>query len=422
MSLPSAAQAAPGREPSSSDATPIGRSERVDSLDIIRALAFFAVLTIHASIFASVGGSETPARTPLEAGLERLSDIFIRGKGISTFSMLFGVGFLIQFERAAARGHSLVPFALRRLGVLFVLGALHYQFVWTGDVLLLYAVLGFAILPFLSVRPATFLVLAGTVFLLLSCVPNFAQAFGLDPRWSVETWHHPAIRALGNKPLEGLFGTEVPVRLGRTIARMLHEAGAILPLFYLGAALWRKGLFSHPSDHRALLRRVTWICLPLGLALSILVNLPNAWVSHEVTMRGYGTLWSLIEDGGTFALALGYITGLLQLLLRPAWTGRLVAWLAPLGRMALTNYLTHTVLLILFFRLCRLAGLPMTISTSLLVALAAFALQLAWSRAWLGWFRFGPLEWGWRCITYLRLEPFRLAEGRGTRRVRTPVA
>jgi len=379
----------------------------VDSLDLIRALAFFAVLTIHASIFAVAGGGAATSRTGLEGGLERLSDILIRGKGISTFSMLFGVGFLIQFERAAARGHSLLPFALRRLGALFALGALHYQFVWTGDVLLLYAVLGFALLPFLSARPSTFLVLAAGVFLLLSCVPNLAQAFGLDPRWSVETWHHPAIRALGNKPLEGLFGTEVPARLGRTIARMVHEAGGILPLFYLGAALWRKGLFAHPADHRALLRRITWVCLPTGLALSILANLPDAWVPHEVTMLGFGTAWSLIEDAGTFALALGYITGMLLLLQQPAWTRRLVPWLAPLGRMALTNYLAHTLLLILFFKLCRVAGLPMNISTSLLVAVATFGLQMAWSRAWLSRFRFGPLEWGWRCITYLRMEPLR---------------
>lgn len=407
MSLPSAAQAAPVGVPSPSDGAPIGRSERVDSLDLIRALAFFAVLTIHASIFAVAGGGAASFRTGLDGGLERLSDILIRGKGISTFSMLFGVGFLIQFERAAARGHSLLPFALRRLGALFALGALHYQFVWTGDVLLLYAVLGFALLPFLSARPGTFLVLAAGVFLVLSCVPNLAQAFGLDPRWSVETWHHPAIRALGNKPLEGLFGTEVPARLGRTIARMVHEAGGILPLFYLGAALWRKGLFARPADHLVLLRRITRVCLPTGLGLSILVNLPDAWMPHEVTMWGFGTAWSLIEDAGTFALALGYITGMLLLLLRPAWTGRLVPWLAPLGRMALTNYLAHTLLLILFFKLCRVAGLPMTISTSLLVAVTTFALQMAWSRAWLSRFRFGPLEWGWRCITYQRVEPLR---------------
>lgn len=389
-------------------AVPVEDRERLASLDIIRALAYFAVLLIHASIFARAG----QAHGALDSGgrvdglVALLTDVFIRGKGISCFSMLFGVGFFIQFERAAAKGHAVLPFALRRLGALFILGALHYRFVWTGDVLLLYATLGFALIPFLGTRPRTILAAALGVFLLLSLVPNLAHALGLDPRWSIEAWHRPEIQALGNRPLQGLFGMEVPARIGRTIARMLQEAGSILPLFLLGAALWRSGMIAEPGAHAARLRRLFNVSFPLGLALSFLVHDPLGWVPAAWRHLGYGTAWGLVAELGTFTLALGYVAGLLRLLAHPGWLGRF-SLLAPLGRMALTNYLTHTLLLAAFLKLWAELGFTVGSTVSLGTALLIYGVQLAWSRAWMARFRFGPLEWVWRCITYKCLEPLR---------------
>ncbi|HJV89241.1 MAG TPA: DUF418 domain-containing protein [Holophagaceae bacterium] len=382
--------------------------ERLVSLDIIRALAYFAVLVIHASMFATAAQPGGAPLTGLDRVVAELTDIFIRGKGISTFSMLFGIGFFILFERASRKGGPVLPIALRRLGALFILGALHYRFVWTGDVLLLYATLGFLLIPFLRARPRTMLIVALGVFLLLSFVPNLAHEFGLDPRWSMEAWHHPEAMALGNKPLQGLFQTQVPVRLGRTIARMMHEAGSILPLFLLGAALWRSGWIADPKAHAPQLRRTFRIALGLGLALSFLVHDPFGWVPAAWRSVDYGTGWSLLEDTAIFSLALGYVTGLLRLLAEPGGH-RWVVGLAPLGRMALTNYLTHTLLLALILKLLGMAGLALGPALSLLVAGVIYAVQLGWSRAWLGRFRFGPLEWGWRCLTYLRVEPLRRA-------------
>ncbi|HJV21501.1 MAG TPA: DUF418 domain-containing protein [Holophagaceae bacterium] len=383
--------------------------ERLVSLDILRALAYFAVLVIHAAMFATAA---RPGGAAAQGGLDRvvaeLTDIFIRGKGISTFSMLFGIGFFILFERAARRGRSVGPLALRRLAALAVMGGLHYRFVWIGDVLLVYACLGLLLLPFLFTRPRTMLLAALGVFLLLSFVPNLAHEFGIDPRWSIEAWHHPEAVALGDKPLQGLFQTQVPVRLGRTIARMMHEAGSILPLFLLGAALWRSGWIADPTGNAPRLRRLFRTCLSLGLALSFLVHDPFGWVPAPWRSVDYGTGWSLLEDTAIFALALGYVSGLLLLLAEPRRLSRF-ALLAPMGRMALTNYLTHTLLLLAFMKALGALGLGLGATLSFLVALAIYAVQLAWSRAWLARFRFGPLEWIWRCVTYLRVEPLRRA-------------
>lgn len=384
--------------------------DRLISLDIIRALAYFAVLVIHASIFALVqrqaGADGLFSQGGLDAVVAELTDVFIRGKGISCFSMLFGVGFLILFERAAARGNPMLPIAFRRLGVLMLMGALHYFFVWSGDVLILYGTLGFALLPLVSARPRTLLAVAAGVFLCLSFVPNIAHALKLDPRWAMDSWHHPEIQSLGNKPMVGLFEIAVPVRIGRTIARMLHEAGSILPLFLLGAALWRSGAMADPKAHAARLRQLFAVTFPLGLALSLLVHDPFGWVPAAWKHVDYGTEWSLIEDLGIFSLALGYVTGLLQLLAQPAGLRRL-AFLAPLGRMALTNYLTHTLLLVVLLKVLAKTGCPIGAAVSFLAAVAIYAVQLAWSQAWLARFRFGPLEWGWRCLTYWRWEPLR---------------
>jgi len=395
-------------QPELATLAPVKDSDRIISLDIIRALALFGVLLIHFSIF-----SGEHARDPFNGGLgwvDRLVDdstqIFVRGKSISCFSMLFGIGLFIQFERAAAKNITILSYAMRRLGALFVLGMLHYILVWNGDVLGTYALLGFFLLPFTKTKPWTFVVSAVGVFCFVAFLPFIIQWLHLDPRWSIYAWKGPSIKAMNALASHGSALASFKGSVLHLTSRLLDEAGTILPLFIVGALLWRSGLPRDPVRHGLLLKRIFHGSFWLGLMICILTSDALALMPEALKRTGYGTLWTGLQNFGTAVLALGYFSGLLRLLALPSWSRRL-SIIAPLGRMALTNYIAHSVILILVFNAWFHLEGKLRPGLSLLMVILLYSLQVAWSHWWLHYFRFGPLEWVWRCMTYWKLQPMR---------------
>lgn len=263
------------------------------------------------------------------------------------FSLLFGIGFGIFLDRAATRTDRPRRLLVRRLVVLAVLGGLHLL-LQPGEVLLLYAICGLVFLLPASYLPPRAVLVVGVVMLVV------AVAVLVDSAW-----------------VPGLFV------IGLAMAR--YDVPRTLP--------GRTGLLAG---------------LTAGLAAAALA------AYHFSDVGG--------DDPGKLAVVLpllmsaGYATGLLLLLRTPL--GRpLSALLAPLGRMALTNYLTATVL---FVTLGHLLGLPDSTRWGSAVALAVgiLVLQAVWSPLWLRWHRYGPLEWVWRCATWGRRFPLRRSDSR----------
>ena len=359
---------------------PATTAERYRAIDIIRGLALFGVLIINLLTDFRVPLLEHilhPDPGPGRANhiVEAVAMFALEFKAFTTFSFLFGVGIAIQADRAAARMQSIRPFLLRRFGWLLVLGATHLLLIWNGDILTLYAVCGFLLLPLLGMSPRV-LVLVGA---LLIALPEFAW-FGIDfPSGSAATSVIAETRKVYGS---GDFFAILRFRWQETWTLIRPIMVAVLPrtaaLMYWGVAAWRSGILREPEKHRKALLAV----LAIGGVLGPLFTLKPA--NHV---------------DATILLAAAYVSALL-LWLTPKRTAQ---WpgIAALGQMALTNYLFQSIVLgFVFygFGLGRSGRMGSAATASL--GLGIYIVQIQLSRLWLSHFRFGPFEWLWRSLAY----------------------
>ena len=395
--------------------TPTPVTQRIQALDVIRGFALLGVLQMNLVFFCGSAYRDLAgvpqAQGLLAEGVTWIRDWLLAGKSISLFSMLFGVGLAIQMERARARGAGLGWFAARRLSALFLLGAAHSVLIWNGDILHIYAFGGLIILPFLGRRPRVPLIAAAVVFALSALREPAMALLRLPGTFLGSTWREQAVAFMVRADQAYGAGTWLQAcrwRVWEWLAMgpfyVTHYLLTCVPLFLGGLALWGTGVLHAPERH---LRRIRigchatlWPGLGLALGFPALARLDGA---------GAG---GALGDLAAYAVAVGYLLGILLLLQRPGWR-RPLGLLAPLGRMALTNYLAQSLVCAWLFNGHGL-GLwnRVSVPACSLGGCALFAAQVAWSHWWLARFRFGPAEWLWRVLTYGRLEPFRAGAGR----------
>lgn len=197
----------------------------------------------------------------------------------------------------------------------------------------------------------------------------------------------------------GSYADAVKFRAPHFIAdftRAIFFVPMAMGLFMIGAWLLRSGAVNEPLQHLGLLRAWAWIALPAGLlttvASAMIATDPGSGQARWMTAGGLQLI-------GSLPMALGYVALLLLALQRQSWR-RGLGWLAPAGRMALTNYIGQSVLCSLFFFGYGLGFWGMPRAQQVLFVLGMFVLQVLLSRWWLARFRFGPLEWLWRWMTY----------------------
>ncbi|MDB4935670.1 MAG: permease [Labilithrix sp.] len=363
----------------------------------MRGAALFGVLAVNlltqfrVSLFEQFlpEGAGAPPPSSIDHVVGRVLAIGLEWKAFTLFSLLFGVGLAAQRERLARRGIGFGTYAARRLGFLLVLGLVHLFLIWNGDVLTLYAVIGAIAAPMLRLRTRWLLAIALAMFVVqvlpLPFPPPFTSVHALN-RHVVE-----AKQIYG----QGSFGDALSFRIRevRPIgALLLWTTPRTLGLFLLGACAWREGLFR--GEHRTLLRVVAASGIVVGLALSWALT---TRALDFRTWRDAASAWSSI------VLALGYGAAML---LAP-WRAALSV-LAPVGRMALTSYLTQSIVLEALFYGWGLGLFGRLGEASAgLLAIAIFVVQIVVSAAWLGRYRFGPVEWLWRSFTYGARQPMR---------------
>jgi uncharacterized protein len=318
-------------------------------------------------------------------------------KALALFSMLFGAGLAIQFERLSGRGDRLT-LLLRRLTALLAIGLVHLLVIWNGDILTEYAVAGFVVVPFLF-GPRWLLAAAGVAFLIVYLLmPLFPAGLPFPSQsWMIEH----AVEAR-RAYAEGSFAEVLGFRI--------HEIPAILTLhlwifprtiglFLLGAFAWRTGLLRRADAHRSLLFGGAAALLLVGAGLSAI---DQGWV---ISARP-GAARFLIERSLPVILALGYAA----IVLATFTTGwrKLFAWAAPLGRMAFTNYLLQSLIFgwIFYGYGLGLFG-SIRVAAALAIGLPVYILQAFISSWWLRRFRFGPVEWLWRTLMYGAVQPMR---------------
>lgn len=401
---------------------PTDASERHHILDALRGWALAGVLAANMMVFIGFGYASEPERAASLGSrfndiAELLFEWLIVGKFYSLFSLLFGIGFAVQLSRLEARGEGMGRY-VRRLLVLFLFGLAHLYLLWLGDILALYALMGGVLLLFRRASDRALIRWAVALWMVpiaWAALIHFADinlagifyylafqgfaANGLDQSVSPATWLNGAnyLEQLGNHP------NEVLLRIGDLVYQM--RPTKVLAMFLIGLCIGRRSLFAATPETRPLLKRTAKLGLGIGLPLAF-----GRAVLH-MTAGDNGALRFLEEAlycVSTPITALGYAASFT--LLWSSGRRRWLGWPAPAGRMALTNYLSQTLIQTLLFTGAGLAlGNFFGLVFVLPLAAVIFAAQVVVSGWWLRRFRFGPCEWLWRSLTYGRAQPMRLA-------------
>ncbi len=391
-------------------AAPVHPEERHLLIDALRGFALAGVLLAnlgYLSLYELMTEAERAAlpTSTFDAFGVQLMEWLVNIKAITVFSLLFGLGFAVQIERAGARGEAGLGRFLRRLFWLAVIGALHAYLLWWGDILLIYAVIGLVLVLFRRAPDA--LLLWGGLFIAV-LLPTLLQP------WMGWTNLHVTRAEIYASTLQALLG-EDPRQAFLSNARMAnwsHLANWTLFCFVLGRFLigyWagRRGLLQRPMEHRALLVRLLWITAALAIvsmASLHLIGTHAAWPREGAGRVVRGALLRL----GPLAMGCAYAIAFALLFLRPRWV-RWLGVLAPVGRMALTLYLLQSLIgVVLFYGIGFGIGPWRGVAVWWLAWLLIFGAQIAASHWWLARFRYGPCEWAWRSLTYGAWQPMRL--------------
>ena len=373
----------------------VGDDDRIASLDVIRGIAICGILLVNIESFSMV----REARYDTNAGggegginyvIWLATFLFADTKFIAIFTMLFGAGIAAFYERwrqRGARGAWAVYY--RRMLFLLVLGAAHGLLLWRGDILYFYAFWGLA-LYFAPRLPAWLLASAGLALYTWHARDFGAQLEGIDGGYS---WWEQQVYEGGwsdqyafRKQFEWYYLWDVPFQFAP------HLVGLML----LGMASYKTG-FLRGEGRVMAFTVVAAATIAAGTAMVVFSTELTAGFADETSARRF--IW------GSLLLSLGYIAASV-VLTRVAGAWRIVRGLGALGRMALTNYLMQTVICTTIFygygfgmfgRVDRLGQAA--------IVLAIWTFQLVFSSMWMRVFRFGPCEWVWRTVSYLRPQP-----------------
>jgi uncharacterized protein len=413
-----------------------GLTDRIRLIDALRGLSLAGIAMAHfgeqyLGFIPPPEHQSYAIHGTVDGVFEALSWILVRGKGFGIFSFLFGLSFALQMQRAERRrpGSDFRPRFAWRLLILFAMGWLH-GLAYNGDILTVYALLGIPLVLFYRAPDRWILVLA---VLLLVGAPRMAQRVVGGPATVADLRSEQAgLNELAREHWGAVTAGDVPgiVRIHASSgfrAKWEFQFGPMgrgfqtFGLFLLGLWAGRRRLLEHVEANRtSFVRAWRWsgaITVAIPLVAGILFAIGQATGGGASPEQPSGampdfTSWPIVVglclfDAWNNAMTLFYVTSFALLFPRPRWRPRLLHF-APAGQMALSVYVGQTVIGVLFFFGFGL-GMLGRFGNSLTIpaGLAVFALQ-AWAcRAWLERFRFGPLEWAWRSLTWLRVEPFR---------------
>ncbi|GIN86452.1 membrane protein [Heyndrickxia sporothermodurans] len=332
-------------------------NKRINALDYIRGFALLGIILVN---ILDLLNTPIPEPHTIDANYQRFLYLFVEGRFYTIFSFLFGVGFYIFLSRANEKGKNGYVLFIRRLTVLLAFGLIHTLF-QPGEALKYYAICGFIVLPFYKVNKHINLML-GLTLIILFCL-------------------------MGDKLL------------------------LTLPLILLGLAAGQYQVFENLSKKTKSIAIFTSIMFLLsGIGLFIQYQLiPESPFQNMILMNEDGSM----DQASKFlkmGVAVGpilsaFYIGLLLLLLQTTLIQNLLAPLKYYGRMALTNYLGQTALILLAGNLFHQTA-NLTYIQTIYFCIAIYAIQIIFSMVWLRMFKMGPFEWLWRMITYWQVPSF----------------
>lgn len=389
------------------------RRARIELIDALRAFALFGILQVNIQSFTWGAGNPlgyfAAAPSAADAAAYLLVGTFISTKFIALFSFLFGFSFALQWRslrRAHAGQSDAKRMYRRRLWFLLALGVAHGTLLYFGDVLTAYGICGFILVAYAGVRPARLVraarnwwvafVIVSIVMVGLTKLALMVGATPADPsQISTETRTAFALYATGSYPAQ--LPQRVQDYLSVVIGTLSLVSPMLVALFLTGALAARLGWLTHPSRHAQLWRTAALMGV-VGLVLATV----GAWLNFRNAMASPGNP----DMADVLPMLFGAATLALYLALIVRWrdTAPLraaIRWLAPAGRMPLTNYLMQSVVMGALLSGWGLGwGATLGHAQLALLALAFAVVQITASRVWIARFHTGPMETLWRRVTY----------------------
>lgn len=405
---------------------------RLTELDATRGLAVMGILLINIISFsmpfaAYVNPMAWGGTGPADLAVWTVNQMLFEGRMRGLFALLFGVSALLVIERGDAGGANGVALHLRRMAALAVLGLAHIIFVWDGDILLHYAVVGLLI-PIMRPLPVRTLVTVAIAILLVTTLywtsliggALYLEYLARAPGASADIIAQA--RAVSDS-LPGAVGPEIAKEVARMqggyagiLAYRVDDlwslftlmltalAGETLAYMMIGMALWKTGFFTGGWDDRRLKRLMLW-CYAVSLpCLALLTWWAFASRFDPTVLAGNWLAWGIPLR---MMCAVGHLA-LAMLALRRLAGSAVAARLAATGRMALSNYLATSIIMTTTFYGYGF-GLFGHVDRAPVYGFvfAMWALMLLWSKPWLDRFAYGPFEWLWRSLARWQLQPMR---------------
>jgi uncharacterized protein len=404
-------------EPAGTLLAPVEGSSRIAELDILRGFAILGIALVNIYFFA------WPLDVVIDPQWSRFVDritawgvdFFVSGKFYTLFSLLFGIGFGIQIARLRERGLAAGRWFVRRMVVLLLFGALHVALLWYGDILSTYALLGLVLLLFRNsespqilkfavlfwLAPIAFVLAALLLIAVSSAIPGIGEELSRqaeEDRIATEEAIELAIERY-RSPEWGTVARQRFADFVRSEKLGLLGLPSVLSMFLAGLWLVQSRIVFELAARREWLRRVLIASLVIGIPANLFaVVAAEIGDPNELSLAtALSVVFHLV--GGP-ALCFAYASGIVLLVgAGSRWLHRL----APVGRMALTNYLLQSVVLALLFYGYGLGWFGRVYPLQMVgIVLVLYAAQLVASTFWMGRFRYGPAEWLWRAGTYGR--------------------
>ncbi|MFI9504111.1 DUF418 domain-containing protein [Nocardia sp. NPDC052566] len=379
---------------------------RIAEVDALRGFALFGILITNVVVATSLwsfGGAEDAPRPTFDGAADHavtaVVDALFAGRFYLLFAFLFGYSFTLQIAAAERAGVSANRRLMRRCAALLAIGLAHVFLLWIGDILTLYAGLCLILILLRKLRPRTAVIVGAVLYVVWSGWAFLGDGAGLTGLVGILDFGE--IHAGYTGGFADTFAIQLRTAPVFLILIWFTQSVTSLGLFLLGMAAGKRGLLEDREALRQWAPRVLIGGLAVGLPISAVTYL-GAATGWRPPWFWYG-LQELINPLMTFA----YMAGIIMLGQR-ANTARLVAWLAPAGRMAASNYIAQSVVLMVIYTGYGFALADKVPPAAVIaIALVTYAAQLVLSRRWLRTHQYGPVEWVLRSATYLAIPAWR---------------
>ncbi len=398
---------------------PLSQSTRIEAIDVLRGFTLFGIMLVHMveQYYAGpIPEKFASAPSSIADGIaSAFVDIFIRGKFYMIFSFLFGLSFFIQSSK---RDSSFLLRFAWRLIVLFGIGLVHHLH-YRGDILTIYALLGFGLLLF-SWLPDRILFIVAVILILNVPVhltrvaqevlnPSSVGQSGIfksDQTELMKYYETVKFGSYGKILMANLADFSTKMKFQIEFGRLYITLGLFLLGVYAGRKKWFENLSEKRPAYKKIIRYSLWSVLGIILIAVAIFGGANA-LGIPVAESVQFIMGMIIFDLFNLPMAVFYVAGIVALFLNEKWSRRLMVFY-PVGRMGLTIYLIQSLMgTLIFFSYGFGLLFELGAATCLAFGIVFFVIQIFFARTWFNHFQYGPIEWLWRSLTYFKFQPMK---------------